>query len=522
MNFFSYTPIVTEDKDNVDNTDKTDVALAVNNPLQSRSRSRSQSQPEIPECLFCTTRENIYKSTACECKSAYFCKECITHNQLMEGQNHAKDCPNCRTPLKLEMSGPKRVCCISINAIVPLYNRIIKCCVDTSLYCRNITEWTYSPDVHIMRGTLLSLVLYIIIFMTYTDKQHKQSMHTLIYFVNIGIFLMYFIMFQLNKKIEYETYFGIVHKNYPTTTTPNPYYSFLSPYTFVKITEENISRVFWTGVYIPLILTITSTVYLQSYCGKEHLSPWSVLAVLLPNSIIIISCIKYFASIFVAYVVSGVYKIVDSTLVMKGNYVHMNTFLMLIFTTYLGIIAIYDSTGIDKLVMAFLVIACVALNFVLSIEMCRFFKYDHEDKADTNDSPSDVSFCKRGNFTCANYNIENASYEEYYFGELNTNMTQFSWYFGKGYAGRVRIFFTCALVPFIFQTVGLLMLIMYDRKDVYFTMVGASYVGWCAQTILKSIAYMLYVAWKWFISQCFLFWTVEITPTVKNTNLQEV
>ena len=96
----------------------------------------------------------------------------------------------------------------------------------------------------------------------------------------------------------------------------------------------------------------------------------------------------------------------------------------------------------------------------------------------------------------------------------------FSWYFGKGLMGRIRIFVTYCVVPFSCQTIGFILHTMYGYSEkTYIVLVCMSYSVWISQTFFKTFLRLVWYALELIGKGCFKLCTVEAESVVTDDNI---
>lgn len=346
-----------------------------------------------------------------------------------------------------------------------------------------------------------------------------------------GVGLLYSFPGHFSKKINYtdSPYIHIINKQFSDISILSKYYSFLSPYTSIKITQGNIFCAFSVIFYIPLLSTMIFAIYLQVKKIEKDVNVNYILLLTLPHAVIVLSYAKYFVSLIVAYIVSGYYMIINDELIFKGNIIHsMSSLAFILLNSLFAIMLRYDHEKNTKDVNWVIAIH-VILNFFFFIEMCKFFKYDHGKKEEIFHNKY-----SRDGFLCKYENEENEGdpdYEEYYLlgrnkcnGENGSKIV--SWYFGKGFTGRMRILFTYLIVPLISQLLGFLYYVFYQNSMMYITIVCLSYSIWVLQTFVKFIVFnilcflrnMMYAMYIYCLELC----TVTLVGEVSDDNIEPV
>ena len=199
--------------------------------------SPNQVAQEAPECLFCCTGGKLYQSTACECNYVYFHKACITQNML-SGEVHAKNCPQCRTPLNLTIGGPERVCCcetVMPNCIETTTSNAISCITLCGTLCDSAHDSIYeffTPKTHVYIGLIINLVIIFTLICTDSsgtrgDDGHNMEIYS--FCTVLGINILYQIGLGINTDINYSdnSYFCFTAGK-SSYGTSSKYYSFLS------------------------------------------------------------------------------------------------------------------------------------------------------------------------------------------------------------------------------------------------------------------------------------------------------
>ena len=466
------------------------------------------------ECIFCKEdNRDLYKSTVCACNHIYFCKQCITKNQ-----SHSKNCPQCATPLNLSVSDPTRVCCcrtINCNYIKVIFD-----------YIANMEP--VSANAYLFIAWIIRAICVIILFVT--SVTGKGVMKGIVFGVFIGVLVLYSVPIHFSKQIHYDSspYIYFVNKLSSDSEVLSKNYSFLSPYTFIKVTSRNAFCIFSFVFYIPLITSIVTALYMAVSLHNQQFNLKYTLLLILPHSSVICAHIKYVLSMLVAYIVSGIYEIGNNDeFTMKGNITHITTFLIFILLTFLFGIVLHYPIDNNKKDLLWAISTHIILNFFFFIEVCKFFKYDHgirKNEAGTYIYTRNTFLCKYDN----EENEGNPDHEKYYlFGisscEKKFNIDIVSWYFGKGVIGRIRIFSTYVILPFIFQFLGFLSYVHHHNEKLYTILICMSYGGFIMQTIFKYIILSIYIIIKCLWKKCFICCTVETEPgEVMDVNIEHV
>ena len=472
--------------------------------MNTFSDTNIEQEEHIPPniCIFCKSSDDtLYKSTVCKCTSVYFCKKCITHNQ-----SYSKNCPQCKTPLNLTIGKPERVLCCRGNDW-------------TQILC----ESNIDPDTYQRISYTFYISCLIILLIISIGNKNKGVIDKILFGLVFGIFFAYLFPF---SNSTFDTSQKIIH--FLTPKHENKYYSFMSRYSSIELTKKTITLAFLILYYIPFSTTTATAIYLYKINKTDEFNLDYVLLLTVPHIIIVSMYIKYILSHFVAYIVSSAYRIIDDELVRKANIIHVMTLFAFLSLNCLFGIVLYYPINSHRVDMLCAIGSHIILNFFFFVEVCRFFKYDCGIKnlCIRNEYSRDMFLCKYDNAE----NEGDIQYEQYYLqgkGSCEICTDFFAWYFGKGFIGRIRIFASYCAIPFIFQVLGFLSYIVFDKGEkMYVVLICMSYSAWILQTLFKNVLYLMYKIIQFMGKKCFKFWTIEKDsdepPVVSDINIVKV
>ena len=477
----------------------------------------------VEECLFCTTSENLYKSTVCDCKNVFFCKKCITKYYF---DVNAQSCPQCMSLLNLTIGKPERVWLwntLSYNDFINVLNSVYNYIYANINYLINncIEICAIEPYIYTYVGFILNLRALLIAFLI-RGKSNDI-------FIIFGIHVMYLCALVSNMYANYNTnsYLYLVQK---LNSNKYLYYSLLSPQTFIVLTKINTPFMFAAVFYIPMQLTIMQLERISKHDMNTDTYNQSTLIIFI-NTIIILAYVKYIGGSLIGYIISRIYSIKNNKLIMKAHTIQIVILLLLVFTYFLFGIVLFDNTNKNGAKIVFLILPYLIINFFVFMEVCKFFKHDNgeEKKIFTN---NDKVYYTRGIFLCEYDNKENIMETEneknylhmknIYGGLIGTNIC----YFGKGYNGKVKLFVTCIVVPILVQLCCFFSYAIAGDIKLYSRIITASYIMWVMKIVLQIIIIPLYITIRGyinsFISQLFLLLTVETPCVVTDDNIKKI